>query len=77
MAMETGAQPKPTETIQLTHCGEETSMDLILKFAYDEVGAPALEYAFILTILGIGLMTGMTAIGGALNTVFGNISGAF
>ena len=52
-------------------------MDLILKFAYDEAGAPALEYALILAILGIGLITGITTIGGALNTSFVNAAGLF
>jgi len=52
-------------------------MDLILKFAYDEAGAPALEYAIILALLGIGLITGINTIGGALNTAFLNIAAAF
>ena len=33
MAIEPGAQPKPPETSRLTPCGEETVMDLILKFS--------------------------------------------
>jgi pilus assembly protein Flp/PilA len=49
-------------------------MDLIIRFVTDEGGAPALEYALILAILGIGLMGGMTAIGDALNSVFGKVS---
>jgi Flp pilus assembly pilin Flp len=77
MTIETRAQPKSTETIRLTHLGEETNMDLILRFAYDDAGAPALEYAIILAILGVGLMSGISAIGGALNSVFLSISGAF
>ena len=33
MAIEPEAQPKPPETSRLTPCGEETVMDLILKFS--------------------------------------------
>jgi pilus assembly protein Flp/PilA len=49
-------------------------MDLIIKFAYDETGAPALEYALILAILGVALITSITAIGSALSAVFGSVS---
>jgi Flp pilus assembly pilin Flp len=52
-------------------------MDLIIKFACDEAGAPALEYALLLAILGIGLISAISAVGGALNAIFGNVSGQF
>ena len=31
-------------------------MDLIMKFACDEAGASALEYAIVLSLIGIGLI---------------------
>jgi pilus assembly protein Flp/PilA len=52
-------------------------MDLILKFAYDEAGAPALEYALILALLGIGLISGITALGNTLSNVFATVAGRF
>jgi pilus assembly protein Flp/PilA len=54
---------------------EETIMKLIFKFARDEDGAAALEYALILTILGIALMGGMTSIGTSLTGVFSDVAG--
>ena len=50
-------------------------MDLIIRFTSDEAGAAALEYALILTILGIALMGGMNALGNALNGVFDEYNG--
>jgi pilus assembly protein Flp/PilA len=65
---------KTREISQLTPCGEEDNMDLIIKFALDEMGAPAVEYAIILALLGIGIMSGITAIGDALNNVFASLA---
>jgi pilus assembly protein Flp/PilA len=50
-------------------------MEQIFRFARDEDGTAALEYALILTLLGILLMGGMTAIGSALTGVFTDVSG--
>ena len=50
-------------------------MEQLFRFAHDEDGAAALEYALILTILGIALMSGMTAIGTALSGIFTDVSG--
>jgi Flp pilus assembly pilin Flp len=74
MATKFGVKPKTPKVDRLKHCGEETIMDLIFRFFSDEAGAPALEYAIILAILGVGLMGGMNAIGDALNGVFGKVS---
>ena len=38
-------------------------MDLIIRFTRDEGGAAALEYALVLTLIGIALMAGMSALG--------------
>ncbi len=50
-------------------------MDLIIRFISDEAGAAALEYALILTILGIALIGSMNTLGDALNGVFENVTG--
>jgi Flp pilus assembly pilin Flp len=50
-------------------------MDQIIRFTRDEAGAAAVEYAFILVILGIALMTTMSALGATLQGVFTTISG--
>jgi pilus assembly protein Flp/PilA len=55
--------------------GEETFMDLIVKFIVDEAGAAAVEYAFILVILGVAMISAYTALGTALTGVFTNVSG--
>ena len=39
MAIEPEAKKKPPEASRLIPCGEETVMDLILKFSSDEAGA--------------------------------------
>ena len=51
-------------------------MDLIIRFTRDEGGTAALEYAIVMTLIGIALMGGMGALGNALNGVFTNISGS-
>jgi Flp pilus assembly pilin Flp len=66
MAIEPGAQPKPPETRRLTPCGEETVMDLILKFYSDEAGASAVEYAFLLTFIAVVIAGSVQAFGAAV-----------
>jgi Flp pilus assembly pilin Flp len=73
MATDPESRIRLRETIRITPCGEETSMDLILKFAYDDAGAPALEYALILALLGVGLISGISALGGTLSNVFASL----
>jgi pilus assembly protein Flp/PilA len=75
MAIEPGVKPKPRETNRLTPCGKETMMDLIIKFICDEVGAPALEYALLLALLAIGLLSAITTIGNSLTGIFTRVSG--
>ncbi len=48
-------------------------MEQIIRFTRDEAGAAALEYALILTLLGIALIGGIRAIGGALSGVFNGV----
>ena len=74
MATEPKIKAKLRKTIGLTPSGEETIMDLIIRFICDEAGAPALEYALILAFLGVALIGGIGALGGALNGVFISIT---
>jgi pilus assembly protein Flp/PilA len=60
---------------RLPPCGEETIMELIFRFTRDEAGTAALEYAIILTILGIALMASMSTISTALSGIFTHVSG--
>ena len=50
-------------------------MDLIIRFTRDEGGTAALEYAIVMTLIGIALMGGMSALGTTLTGIFNNISG--
>ena len=63
MAIEPEAQPKPPETSRLIPCGEETVMDLILKFAVDEAGATAVEYALLLALIALAIAGSVRSLG--------------
>ncbi|MGO4565794.1 Flp family type IVb pilin [Rhizobium sp. 2YAF20] len=47
---------------------------LFTRFLKDESGATAIEYGLIAALISVALITGATAIGGALNTTFSNIA---
>jgi pilus assembly protein Flp/PilA len=64
------AQPHP-----LHPCGEETIMDLIIRFTSDEGGTGAVEYVIVMTLIGIALMGGMTALSTTLTGIFDNMTG--
>ena len=70
MAIETGAQPKPIETSRLTPCGEETVMDLIIKFTCDEAGATAVEYGLLLALISIVIAGSVSTFGAKVATLF-------
>ena len=70
MAIEPGAQPKPPENSRLTPCGEETVMDLILKFSSDEAGASAVEYALLLALIAMVIVTSVSAFGIVVRGLF-------
>lgn len=46
------------------------SLKLIKTFAADESGATAIEYALIAAGIGIAIITGVNALGSAINTKF-------
>lgn len=47
---------------------------LFARFAKDESGATAIEYGLIATLIGIAIIVGAGALGGALNTAFQSIT---
>jgi pilus assembly protein Flp/PilA len=46
---------------------------MIKKFLKDESGATAIEYALLATLIGVAIIGGATALGGAINTRFNGI----
>jgi Flp pilus assembly pilin Flp len=70
MAIGTGARQKPTETSRLTPSGEETGMDLILKFSADEAGTPAVEYAFLMALIALAITVGVRTFAVAVTNLF-------
>ena len=70
MTMEPEAQQKPPESKRLAPCGEETVMDLILKFSSDEAGAPAVEYAFLLAFIAVAIAASVRSFGSTVANLF-------
>jgi pilus assembly protein Flp/PilA len=48
--------------------------NLFARFAKDDSGVTAIEYGLIATLIGVAIIVGATALGGALNTTFTSIS---
>lgn len=44
--------------------------NLVSRFVKDESGATAIEYGLIATLIGVAIIVGATALGGALNDTF-------
>jgi len=51
-------------------------MNLISRFIRDESGATAIEYGLIAALIAVVIITGVTAVGTKLSTVFLNLSGS-
>lgn len=47
---------------------------IFARFLKDESGATAIEYGLIAALISVALITGATALGGALDTTFGNLA---
>jgi pilus assembly protein Flp/PilA len=47
---------------------------IFARFMKDESGATAIEYGLIAALISVALITGASALGGALNTQFTNLS---
>jgi pilus assembly protein Flp/PilA len=55
---------------------KETEMNVISRireFVRDEEGQDLIEYALLAALIALGAVTAMTATGGSVNSVFGNI----
>lgn len=48
-------------------------MQKIYKFAEDEKGATAIEYALIASVVGLGIITGLTSLKSELNIFFASV----
>jgi pilus assembly protein Flp/PilA len=48
--------------------------NLVSRFVKDESGATAIEYGLIATLIGVAIIVGATALGGALNDTFQGIA---
>ena len=70
MAIEPGAQPTPDKNHGLIPCREETLMDLILKFAADEAGATAVEYALMLALIASVIVGSVATLGTKVSSWF-------
>ena len=47
---------------------------LVSRFVNDESGATAIEYGLIATLIGVAIIAGATALGGALDDTFQRIA---
>jgi len=47
-------------------------MDLLVKFSCDEVGASAVEYAFLVTFIAVAIVASVTIFGQAVRDSFQN-----
>jgi Flp pilus assembly pilin Flp len=72
MATEPKVKPKPQETSRLTPCGQETIMDLVIKFTCDEAGASAVEYAFLVAFIAVAIAASVITFGTAVKGLFDN-----
>ena len=72
MSIEPKVKPKPEKSSRLTPCGEETVMDLIIKFTCDEAGASAVEYTFLMTFIALAILVSLTTFGTAIRDSFHN-----
>lgn len=48
---------------------------IFANFCTDEAGATAIEYGLIAALIAVVIITGVTAVGTQLSTVFTNLSG--
>lgn len=46
----------------------------LARFAQDESGAPAIEYALMAALIALVAATGMTTLGNGLNTFFNSVN---
>ena len=54
--------------------GANQMKNLVSRFVKDESGATAIEYGLIATLIGVAIIAGATALGGALNDTFQGVA---
>jgi pilus assembly protein Flp/PilA len=54
---------------------EQIMTNIFLRFVRDESGATAIEYGLIAALISVVIITGLTLIGGSLNTMFTRVAG--
>ena len=45
-------------------------MDLIMKFTFDEAGAPAMEYALLMAFIAVAIVASVSTFGNAVGGLF-------
>ena len=50
-------------------------MKRLLGFFREEDGVTAIEYGLIAALIAVGIIVAVTAVGGALNTIFTDVAG--
>ena len=58
------------ETSRFIPCGEETVMDLIIRFTCDEAGASAVEYGLLMALIAVVIVISVTTFGLAVRDSF-------
>lgn len=53
---------------------KEWAMRRLTRILWCEQGANAIEYALIASLISVAAIAGMNALGGSVNTMFGNVS---
>jgi Flp pilus assembly pilin Flp len=70
MTTKTEVKPMPPSSNRLTPSGEETIMDLIVKFFGDESGASAVEYSLLLACIAMAVVAAVKTFGEAVRGCF-------
>jgi len=48
-------------------------MNLIMKFAFDEAGASAVEYALLMAFIAVAIAASVATFGATINGLFGSV----
>jgi len=72
MATEPNEKLKPQKSSRPAPWGQETIMDLVMKFTFDEAGAPAVEYALLMACIAVAIAASLTSFGAAARGLFEN-----
>jgi pilus assembly protein Flp/PilA len=70
MAIEPEVTPKTRNTTRVIPRREETIMDLLTKFSWDEAGASAVEYALLLAFIAVAIVSSVVTFGASVKGLF-------